>query len=46
MKVPFAVIGKVGGNSLVVNINEEEFVREEVSTLKKLWMGALETYVR
>ena len=46
MKVPFAVIGKVGGDSLVVNVNEEEFIREEVATLKKLWMGALETYVR
>ena len=45
LKVPFAVIGKVGGDSLVVNINEEEFIREEVSTLKELWMGALESHV-
>ncbi|MDP7108218.1 MAG: AIR synthase related protein, partial [Nitrospinaceae bacterium] len=44
--VPFKVIGKVGGDSLVVNVNGEEFINEEVSYLKKLWMGALESYVR
>tara|TARA_B100001964_G_scaffold132641_1_gene146509 strand:- start:563 stop:2791 length:2229 start_codon:yes stop_codon:yes gene_type:complete len=44
--VPFKVIGKVGGDSLVVNVNGEEFINEEVSHLKKLWMGALESYVR
>jgi phosphoribosylformylglycinamidine synthase len=43
---PFEVIGKVGGDSLVVNVNDEEFINEEVSHLKKLWMGALESYVR
>ncbi len=43
---PFEVIGKVGGDSLVVNVNGEEFINEEVSHLKKLWMGALESYVR
>jgi len=45
MEVPFAVIGKVGGDSLIVNINGKEFIREEVSLLKQLWFGALETYV-
>ena len=45
MEVPFAVIGKVGGDSLIVNINGKEFIREEVSHLKQLWFGALETYV-
>jgi hypothetical protein len=44
-EVPFAVIGKVGGDSLIVNINGKEFIREEVSHLKQLWFGALETYV-
>lgn len=46
MEVPFAVIGKVGGDSLVVNINGKEFINEEVSLLKKIWWGALESYVR
>jgi len=45
VEVPFAVIGKVGGDSLIVNINGKEFIREEVSHLKQLWFGALETYV-
>ena len=45
MEVPFAIIGKVGGDSLIVNINGKEFIREEVSHLKQLWFGALETYV-
>ena len=46
MKVPFAVIGKVGGDSLTVNINGKEFFREDISHLKQLWFGALEAYVR
>ena len=45
MEVPFAFIGKVGGDSLIVDINGKEFIREEVSHLKQLWFGALETYV-
>ena len=43
--VPFAVIGKVGGDSLIVNINGKEFISEKVSHLKELWLGALESYV-
>ena len=46
MEVPFAVIGKVGGDSLVVNINGKEFISEKISILKKIWWGALESYVR
>jgi len=45
VEVPFAVIGKVGGDSLIVDINGKEFIREEVLHLKELWFGALETYV-
>ncbi len=45
MNVPFAIIGKVGGDSLIVNINEKEFIREDISHLKHLWFGALEAYV-
>jgi hypothetical protein len=45
MNVPFAIIGKVGGDSLTVNINGKEFIREDISHLKQLWFGALETYV-
>jgi len=45
MEVPFVFIGKVGGDSLIVDLNGKEFIREEVSHLKQLWFGALETYV-
>jgi len=45
MEVPFAVIGKVGGNTLIMNINGKEFIRKGISHLKQLWFGALETYV-
>ena len=45
MEVPFAVIGKVGGNSLIVNVNGKEFIRKDISYLKQLWFGALEAYV-
>ena len=44
--VPFLVMGKVGGDSLVVNINGKEFINGDISNLKKLWLGALEAYVR
>ena len=44
--VPFAVIGKVGGDFLVVNVNGKEFISEKISLLKKIWWGALESYVR
>jgi phosphoribosylformylglycinamidine synthase len=43
--VPFTLIGKVGGDCLVVNINGKEFISEKVSNLKQLWFGALEAYV-
>jgi phosphoribosylformylglycinamidine synthase len=45
MEVPFAVIGKVGGNTLIMNINGKEFIRKGISHLKQLWFGALEAYV-
>ena len=45
MRVPFKVIGNVGGDALVVNVNGKEFIHEEISSLKQLWLGALETYV-
>ena len=45
MNVPFSIIGKVGGDSLTVNINGKEFIREDISHLKQLWFGALEAYV-
>jgi phosphoribosylformylglycinamidine synthase subunit PurL len=45
MNVPFAIIGKVGGDSLTMNINGKEFIREGIPHLKKLWFGALEAYV-
>ncbi len=45
MKVPFAVIGEVGGDSFIVKVNGKEFIREDIFHLKQLWLGALETYV-
>jgi len=39
-------MGKVGGDSLVVNINGKEFINGDIFNLKKLWLGALEAYVR
>jgi phosphoribosylformylglycinamidine synthase len=45
MKVPFAVIGEVGGDSFIVKVNGKEFIRENIFHLKQLWLGALETYV-
>ena len=43
--MPFTVIGNVGGDSFIVNVNGKEFISDEISHLKQLWLGALEAYV-
>ena len=40
---PFAILGRVGGNELVINVEGEEAVRAEVAELESAWRDALET---
>jgi len=40
----FSVIGKVGGDDLQVNINNTEFLREDIHILRDIWKGALTEY--
>jgi phosphoribosylformylglycinamidine synthase II len=40
---PFAILGRVGGNELVINVDSEEIVRAEVAELESAWRDALAT---
>jgi phosphoribosylformylglycinamidine synthase len=40
---PFAILGRVGGNELVISIDNEEAVRAEVAEMESAWREALET---
>ncbi|MFQ5671599.1 MAG: phosphoribosylformylglycinamidine synthase subunit PurL [Nitrospinales bacterium] len=42
----FTVIGKVGGKHFTVSLNDREFIKEDVHTLKKVWAEPLENYGR
>jgi len=42
----FRVIGEVGGGHFAVNINDREFIKEDIHALKKIWEEPLETYGR
>lgn len=39
---PFAVIGKVGGDSLKISVNGEEVVSAKIEELEKAWKNSLE----
>ena len=45
-EVPFAVIGKVGGPRFTVNINGEEFIRQDIQALKNIWKNVIGDYAR
>jgi len=40
---PFAILGRVGGTELVINVDGEEAVRAEVAELELAWRDALAT---
>ncbi len=40
---PFAILGRVGGNELVISVDTEEAVRAEVAEMESAWREALET---
>jgi phosphoribosylformylglycinamidine synthase subunit PurL len=40
---PFAIVGRVGGNELVISVDGEETVRAEVAELESAWRDALAT---
>jgi phosphoribosylformylglycinamidine synthase len=40
---PFAILGRVGGNELVISVDNEEAVRAEVAEMESAWREALET---
>ncbi len=40
---PFAILGRVGGTELVINVDGEEAVRAEVAELESAWRDALAT---
>jgi len=45
-EVPFAVIGEVGGSRFTVNINGEEFIRQDIQSLKNIWKNVIGDYAR
>jgi phosphoribosylformylglycinamidine synthase len=42
--IDFSVIGKVGGNDFQANINNAEFMKEDIHILRDIWKGALANY--
>ena len=40
----FSVVGKVGGDDFQANINNVEFMREDILNLRDIWKGALPKY--
>jgi phosphoribosylformylglycinamidine synthase II len=42
--IDFSVIGKVGGNNFQANINNTEFMNEDIHVLRDVWKGALGEY--
>ncbi|GJL77215.1 MAG: phosphoribosylformylglycinamidine synthase subunit PurL [Nitrospinaceae bacterium] len=45
-EVPFTVIGEVGGSHFTVNINNAEYVHQDIQTLKNIWKNTLGDYAR
>ena len=45
-EVPFAVIGEVGGSRFTVNINGDEFIRQDIQALKNIWKNIIGNYAR
>ncbi|MCH8313794.1 MAG: phosphoribosylformylglycinamidine synthase subunit PurL [Nitrospinae bacterium] len=45
-EVPFAVIGEVGGSRFIVNINGDEFIRQDIQSLKNIWKNVIGDYAR
>jgi phosphoribosylformylglycinamidine synthase II len=40
-KCPFTIIGRVGGNSLRINLDEEQVICAEISELENVWRSSL-----
>jgi phosphoribosylformylglycinamidine synthase len=40
-KCPFTVIGRVGGNSLRISLDEEQIISAEISELENVWRSSL-----
>ena len=44
--VDFSLIGKTGGSQLVVNINGQEFIKQDIGSAKETWKTSLGSYAR
>jgi phosphoribosylformylglycinamidine synthase len=42
-QAPFAMLGRVGGNELVIAVDGEETVRADIAELESAWRDALAT---
>ena len=42
----FTVIGEVNETTLTININDQEFIKDDVDTLRKIWQKPLKNYGR
>jgi phosphoribosylformylglycinamidine synthase II len=45
-EVPFTVIGEVGGSRFTVNVNGDEFIRQDIHALKNIWKNVIGDYAR
>ena len=41
----FSVIGKTGGSQFTVNINSQEYIKQDIETIKEIWKTSLGRYV-
>ncbi|MEE9258574.1 MAG: phosphoribosylformylglycinamidine synthase subunit PurL [Nitrospinaceae bacterium] len=45
-EVEFSVIGEVGGGDFQVMINGQEFIKQDIQAIKKIWKNSLGNYAR
>jgi len=45
-EVPFTVIGEVGSSRFTVNVNGDEFIRQDIQALKNIWKNVIGDYAR
>ncbi|MEC9018624.1 MAG: AIR synthase-related protein, partial [Nitrospinota bacterium] len=43
--INFSLLGKTGGSQFIVNINSQEYIKQDIETIKEIWKTSLGRYV-
>ncbi|MEC8957048.1 MAG: AIR synthase-related protein, partial [Nitrospinota bacterium] len=43
--INFSLLGKTGGSQFIVNINSQEYIKQDIETTKEIWKTSLGRYV-